>query len=375
VSDVYRALEALNLGAPGPAEHAALRRLRVRQVILDREAFPLKVSPFGPAFTLAGLRASPYLELVRPADDRSGLSIFTVRERAAGGAAGAGAGSGTPVSPLGVYWEAESLPRDTGQATDDLDASNGRAVVGQSGRDRPGFLAHGPYRLLPAGRFRAVFRLRGEGAFAEVQVTTDGGRRLLGTRGVPLQASREFQEAPVAFTLAAPAPVEYRVKWDGAGMVAADAVSVTFADVPDPVPSFEVEALGHELRERQDPDAEGGIAGYADPALTPRDRVWEGPLRRYPAGRYRLLVRLKVDRPTGAPLAWCGAQGASLGPLYGGRELRGVEVPAAGRYVELAVPFTLPEAQVLEFPCLYRGAAGIWFDRLRVEEFGGRPAP
>jgi hypothetical protein len=220
-----------------------------------------------------------------------------------------------------------------------------------------------------------VFRLRGAGAFAEVQVTTDGGRRLLGTRGVPLQASRVVQEAPVAFTLAAPAAVEYRVKWDGAGTAAVDAVSVSFADVPDPVPSFEVEALGHELRERQDPDAEGGVAGYADPALTPRDRVWEGPLRRYPAGRYRLWVRLKLDRPTGAPLAWCGAQGASLGPLFGGRELRGAEVPTAGRYVELAVPFTLSEAQVLEFPCLYRGVAGIWFDRLRVEEVVSRPTP
>jgi hypothetical protein len=369
VSDVYRALEALNLGALGPAEHAALRRHRVRQVVLDREAFPLKVSPFGPAFTLAGLRASPYLELARPADDRDELWLFTVRERPAGGAAATGA----PMSPLGVYWEAESLLRDTGQVADDPEASSGRAVIGQSGRDRPGFLAYGPYRLLPTGSFRAVFRLRGEGAFAEVQVTTEGGRRLLGARGVSLQGRRGFEEAVVWFALAAPAPVEYRVKWDGAGVAAADAVSVTFADIRDPVPSFEIETLAHELRERHDPEAEGGIAGYADPALTPRDRVWQGPLRRYPAGRYRLWVRLKLDRPTDAPLAWCGAQGASLGPLFGGRELRGAEVPAAGHYVELAIPFTLSEARILEFPCLYRGTAGIWFDRLRIEEFGGRP--
>ena len=71
----------------------------------------------------------------------------------------------------------------------------------------------------------------------------------------------------------------------------------------DPAPAFEVETLVHELRERLDPQAEGGRAGFADRALTPRDRVWSGPLRRYPAGRYRLWVRLKLDRATAAPLA------------------------------------------------------------------------
>jgi hypothetical protein len=135
---------------------------------------------------------------------------------------------------------------------------------------------------------------------------------------------------------------------------------VTFADVPDPAPAFEVEELGHELGERADPAASGGLAGYADPGRTPRDAVWSGPLRRYEAGRYRLWVRLKLDRPTTAPLAWCGAQAAS-------RELAGHEVGEAGRYVELAVPFDLARPTVLEFPCVYRGTAGIWFDRLRIE--------
>jgi hypothetical protein len=189
---------------------------------------------------------------------------------------------------------------------------------------------------------------------------------VLGTQAVRL-ADGAFQEVPVAFALDRPASVEYRVAWNGTGRIAVDAVTVTFADVPDPAPAFEVETLVHELRERLDPQAEGGRAGFADPALTPRDRVWHGPLRRYPAGRYRLWVRLKLDRATAAPLAWCGAQMASLGPVRGGRELGGAEVGEAGRYVELAVPFTLPEAAVLEFPCLYRGEVGVWFDRLRVE--------
>src|SRR5262245_43000441 len=74
-------LERLNLGVVGEAEYAALRQYGVRQVILDRDAFPLKVSPFGPAFTLAGLRASPFLELAHAPTGGEPLWIFRVRER------------------------------------------------------------------------------------------------------------------------------------------------------------------------------------------------------------------------------------------------------------------------------------------------------
>jgi hypothetical protein len=359
VSDVYRALEPLNLGVVGEAEYEALRRYAVRQVILDRDAFPLKVSPFGPAFTLAGLAASPYLDPVRPAADGDGLWLFRVRQRP-------GAAGPRPTSSLGIHWEAESLARETGRVMEDPLASNGRAVEARIGRDRPGFVVFGPYQLLPAGIFRAVFRLRGDDAHAELQVTTAGGRQVLGAQAVRL-ADRTVHEVSVDFALDAPAPVEYRVAWNGTGWLAVDAIAVTFAEVPDPAPAFEVEALAHELRERADPEAEGGRAGYADPAVTARDRVWQGPLRRYPSGRYRLWIRLKLDRATAARLAWCGAQMASRGPIRGGRELSGVEVGEPGRYVEVAVPFTLPEAAVLEFPCLYRGETGVWFDRLRVE--------
>jgi hypothetical protein len=361
VTDVYHALEHVNLGAVGEAEYAALRRYGVRQVVFDRDAFPLKVSAFGPAFTLASLRRSPFLELAHAPGDEEPLWVFRVRERP-------GPVSGDePRSPLGVYWEAESLRRDTGEVVDDAGASNGRMVVGLAGRHGPGFLAYGPYRLVPAGPFRAVFRVRGSDSAVELEVTTAGGRHVLGRRPLRLDGGEAFQEATVDFVLEVPAPVEYRVRWDGAGVAAVDAVAVAFADAADPALVLEVEALGHELAERRDPDASGGSAGFADPARTPRDAVWAGPLRRYPAGRHRLWVRLKVDGAGTAPLAWCGAQAASRGPVVGGRELTGAEVPEAGRYVELAVPFDLARPTVLEFPCVYRGRRGIWFDRLRVE--------
>jgi hypothetical protein len=345
----------------GRDEHAALQRLGVRQVVLDAEAFPLKVSPFGPAFTLAGLRGSAYLELVRPAGDEDGLWVFRVRPEAGS------PGPPPPPSPLGAYWEAESLARDTGRVVAEAGAWGGRLVTAEAPRDAPGFLTHGPHRYLPPGRYRATFRVRGDGAEATVQVAARA--RTLAERTVAL-AGPGFQEVSLAFEVEAPTILQYRIRWNGRGRAQADAVLVTFADGPDPPAALEVEALSHELIERADPAASGGRAGLAAPERTARDLVWLGPLRRYPAGRYRLLVRLRVEGSAGAltgPLAWCGVRAASWGPILGGRDLSAAELPADGGYAELAVPFTLAEPTVVELPCRYGGRAAIWFDRLRVE--------
>ena len=365
LTDVYRPLEAVNLGVVGEPEAQVLRRYGVRQLILDRDAFPLKVSAFGPALTLAYLRASPYLDPVETPTGDWALRVFRVREtpRAVSPAP-------PPTSPLGVFWEAESLGRDTGRVADDPDASNGRVSLARTGVDRPGFVTFGPYRLLPPGDYRARFRLKGVGSGMELQVTTRGGRVILGRAGIHL-ADGAFVEVPVPFALTAPAQIEYRAGWDGLGWVAVDAVTAMFAAEADPASLFEVEILGHELQERPDPNASGGTAGYATPGRTVHDAVWTGPLRRYPPGRYQLWVRLKLDHPVAGAFARCGVELASRGGELAGREFGGAEVPEPGRYVELAVPFTVTRPAVLEFPCAYRGGVGVWFDRLRIERLEG----
>jgi hypothetical protein len=360
LTDVYRPLETVNLGIVGETQAGILRRHGVRQVILDQDAFPLKVSPFGPALTLAYLRASPYLDPVDTPSDHWALRVFRVRDTAR-------VLPQPPLtSPLGIFWEAESLGRDTGRVAEDPAASNGRVSLARAGTDRPGFVMFGPYRLLPPGDYRARFRLKGAGGGVELQVTTRGGRDVLGRLTIHL-ADGAFVEVAVPFTLTAPAPVEYRAGWDGQGWVALDWVAASFAAESDPAQIFEVEALGHELEERLDPTASGGAAGYAAPGRAARGPVWSGPLRHYPPGRYRLWIRLKLDQPVVGAFARCGAELASRGGELSGREIVGTDVPEPGRYVELAVPFTVDRPAVLEFPCAYQGRAGVWFDRLRVE--------
>ena len=113
------------------------------------------------------------------------------------------------------------------------------------------------------------------------------------------------------------------------------------------------------------------MAGYAAPERTAPEAVWSGPLRRYPRGRYQLWIRLKLDHPVGGTFARCAAELGSRGGELAGRELLGAEVPEPGRYVELGLPFTVERPAVLEFPCVYHGGVGVWFDRLRIERLEG----
>ena len=44
----------------------------------------------------------------------------------------------------------------------------------------------GPYRLLPPGDYRARFRLKGVGSRVDLEVTTQGGREILGHASVSI---------------------------------------------------------------------------------------------------------------------------------------------------------------------------------------------
>lgn len=350
VAEVFRPLEGLNTGDLGPAEHALLHRLGVTHVALDRSVFPPQVSPFPSSLTRDRLRASPGLALEAGVDP---LWLFRVTARPPGDAVPA-------TSPAGVFYEAEQLARETGDLVGDRDASGGRVVAARPGAARPGFLVFGPYRPLPAGRYRATFRVRGGGL--ALDVAAEQGRRILGQRGV--DAGAAWQDVTLHFALDRAAPVEFRVRWDGVGDAAADWVSVVFADRPEPEWTFEVEALPHKLGERPDPAASGGWAGYADPGESLHTDLVTGPARLYPAGRYRLTLRARAEGAVEGPLLRL-AVSEPAGRVLAQRTVDAREL-APGAYRDVSLDWELERPAVVEFPTGYLGKTGVFFDRLAV---------
>lgn len=133
---------------------------------------------------------------------------------------------------LATTFEAEDLPRLTGEVVAMEGASGEQAVVvppggGQGSR----VVTYGPYTYLPWGAYRALFRLRGldapEPIGLELEIQADS--TLLARVTVPgHQVSRgQFVEIAVPFRHARPeARVEFRVVARGPGGVAVDAVRV-----------------------------------------------------------------------------------------------------------------------------------------------------
>jgi hypothetical protein len=346
-AEVLAPLRPLNAGDLGPEEYARLHRLGITHLVLDR-AQP-DASPFSSALVRDRLRASPGLALEVVADP-----LWLFRLEPARPAAPA------PVSsPVGLFHEAEHRPRGTGAVREDPAASGGRVVEARPGRDAPGLLSAGLAELLPAGAYRATVRARGHGLTLEA--AREDGSIIVHW---PLPETDAWEEHVRPLTVGEAAAIGVRLLWDGSGEAALDWTAVVFADRPEPEWTFEVEALPHRLVERPDPAASGGWAGYADPAESPAVDVVSGPRRRFPAGRYRLLVRARAEH------AAVGPRLAVLVTESGGRVLaRGTVDGAAlspGVYREAALPFTLARPTVVEFPIRYLGGPGVWLDRLGV---------
>ena len=349
IDEVFEPLAGLNVGDLDPAAHARLRALGVSHVVVDRAVFPPQVSPYPSRFTIARLGASAALALEASADP---LWVFRVTAEPPR--------PGALTSPVGVFFEAERLPRATGRVADEPEASAARAVVARAGADRAGFLTFGPYRPLPAGAYRARFRVRGVGL--TIEVTADRGRRLLAQRTVAPGPAWVDVELP--FTVDRAGLLEYRVRWDGREDAAVDWVAVVAADRPDPEWAYEVEVLPHRLGEREDTAASGGWAGYADPVESLRTDLVAGPARLFPAGRYRLVVRVRADGQASGPLLGLAVT-EPAGRVLAARTADAAEVPP-GAYREVGLDFDLARPTVLEFPVRYLGGTGVFFDRLAV---------
>src|SRR5262245_21713313 len=184
-----------------------------------------------------------------------------------------------------------------------------------------------------------------------------------------------WDEAEVLFTVDRARAVEYRVQWNGAGDAAVDWVSVVAADRPDPEWAFEVEDLPHRLGERPDRAASGGWAGYAHPVESLKTGLVSGPSRLYPAGRKRVTLRARAEEAVaGAVLRLTVTE--PIGRTLAERTVEGREL-APGAYREVSLAFALAHPTVLEFPVIYLGQTGTYFDRIvaRPADPAATPTP
>ncbi|OGW60776.1 MAG: hypothetical protein A2V83_02480 [Nitrospirae bacterium RBG_16_64_22] len=137
-------------------------------------------------------------------------------------------------------FEAEDLLRQTGRVISDAGARGGKAVQAISEISPPIYVMYGPYWFVPAGRYKARFRLRwegvsGSGKAATLEVATDFGRKVLGESVVyPLDLTKKsgFQDVNVPFDLGDATAIDLRVKYHGSGSLWVDSVEIVPREMP-----------------------------------------------------------------------------------------------------------------------------------------------
>ncbi len=254
----------------------------------------------------------------------------------------------------------------------------GNLVEARAGRDRPGFLAFGPYQTFPAGDYRARFRLRGgpegNGASAgRLEVTAEEGRCLLARSELTaeaLPADEAWHDLALGFALSSAARLEFRVYFAGGRDLALDVVVVEFAgrgEGPGFYPAAELWRQTGELR--PDPRVPGGQAVAALAGWTPPLYLMHGPQATLEPGRYRASFRLAAAGP--APAEAPAAELVPAGDL--GRRPLGHRLVTAGEltedYRDFPVEFTVDRRLEIDLRVLYRQGvslhlAGVALERL-----------
>ncbi len=134
---------------------------------------------------------------------------------------------------------------------------------------------------------------------------------------------------------------------------------------------YEAEALPSTTGQRvQDTAAENNWARFARVGDSPANALVFGPYLALSEGRYIARFRLRSSPGDGA--SENARTPALLIVQVASGRLAEAEAPIAAVYIDVELPFTLSEADRVEFPVLYSGAGEIWLDRIEVVDVDGQ---
>jgi hypothetical protein len=210
-------------------------------------------------------------------------------------------GSTDAFTPVGIWYEAEDLPRKIGEIVPDPDASGGMASFAKAGAGK-GYLVYGPYTVVPPGKYSAILRMRvsGEGtdgALAEADVAEDKAHRTLVRRELTakdLAGAPGYRDIRLPFQVDRPREIEFRVLALNRADIWVDYVYILREGQEDPPDLVEAEGVCFRpFRVIEDDIASGGEAVRIGPNEI--SSVFPFELRRrLPAGRYRVRVGYRI---------------------------------------------------------------------------------
>jgi|GEM_PF-2508817 len=283
-----------------------------------------------------------------------------------------------------ISFQSENLPHNIGRDISDPEDSTGVSRVGLR-HLVGGFLTYGPYVELPAGEYRALFRLKGKDLqpgdpIAILEIVADQGRQLLAREklfGEDFTGLGSFQEFEVSFILDRSDKVEFRTYFYGQhGELFVD--SITVLPKEDPLKegrgiekiTFQSEDLPHNIGQNMpDPEDSTGVSRVGL-GRSVRGFLTYGPYIELPAGDYQASFRLKgKDFQPGNPIAALEVVANKGRQLLARRELFTEAFTQLGSFQEFRLPFALDKTSKVEFRTYFHGRPGdLFMDNITVEQ-------
>ena len=356
---VFQPLNPMNQGEVGRPQFELLRELGIRYILFHEDVYPDKVSPFPFVLTAERLDRSPFLE---PLAAEPPVRLYRLRGTAPGDE-----GRGVATSPAGAVFEGEHWSREALRRGDPA-ASGGAVAVLPAGAASA--LQHAlQRRTFPAGNylFSARFLLGDAGRAPGLTLTVRDaatGEALAEAGGAALRGSGAVRDLEVGVALPGTTALSLDVGSDGSAEAAWDYALVRFADRPEPETRLEIEELNYIGRAVADPQASRGRAVRMIPGYHPRDRIFSGPDRVLPAGRWvaRLLLRAPGENPG-------GRERFLVGLSHVAAPLASVQLPSGGAdagYRAVDLPFALERPSPVRFSADFGGARELVLDRIEI---------
>jgi hypothetical protein len=240
----------------------------------------------------------------------------------------------------------------------------------EPGRDKPGFLTHGPYIALPPGPYLACFRLRARDLpphdlpLLRLDICNARAALLLELRDLTRRDFRQegrYHNFYVPFTLPGwNNGVEFRTAWHGGGYVQQEGVIVVPAGAGPIV--FEPQDMEHQVGKAE------GDAWAAEPGAGRKGgTLSSSPALPLPAGAYTAMFRMMArGAASDSPVATVEAVDVPTGKTLARKPLFGRDFKAPGASEEIALPFTAGSDHKLSFRVVWHGKEYLRHDRTTV---------
>jgi hypothetical protein len=423
IQQVFWPLFPLDFGELKETQAEKLKELNVDLITFHDNPFifPEKISPFPPRLTLKRLMASRHLKLVdhdqdvflfkfnssfpeslpehqnppRPPLIKGGVKTPPLEKGDRGGF-----NNGSNISsPVSAVFYAQNLPRETGRLEFDHSASGyyllmneqhlnqgrlvprqgveGNVVSASPGRDQPGYLVVGAYRVFPSGKYRARFRIKAGVAdplqeVGRIEIIKDR-KAVIKQRTIrarDMNGSTAWTDIPLEFENLQSGEIGFRVYFSGKVVLQFNTAIIGFAGQDSGPGAVEAEELFRQTGYVSgDPLASGKEAVFAKAGFHPPVYLCYGPYRTLEEGNYKADFSLRLKAPPSIPKETKVALlevATDMGKRILGKRLVQVKELRADAYQPMGVVFKVPFRCEVGYRLKFLDKADLLIDRIEV---------